>query len=130
MNDHPLTRRRFLECAAMTIALLPIDPAAAPGMASRSVRASQTRLTLFDGRFDRATEFAADLAAGGATRNINGDATEIVLWLTSARHRANEIQLRGITLESIPFCLAHHAPRAHVVMHRLDRDLIVWSFDA
>jgi hypothetical protein len=99
-------------------------------MASRSVRAAQTRLTLFDGRFDRATEFAADLAAGGATRNINGDATEIMLWLTLARHRANEIQLRGITLESIPFCLAQREPRTHVVMHRLDRDLFVWSFDA
>lgn len=138
MKDNPLSRRRFMECAALTVAL-PIHRIGAPRMsmatASSASRAqapalaasSPPTLTLFDPRFERASGMAAALAAGGSTRPVNGDATEILLWLSSARHSGAEILLQGVTLGSIPFCLSHHDPGAVHVTRRLDRDLFVWS---
>jgi hypothetical protein len=144
MKDNPLSRRRFMECAALTVAL-PIHRIGAPriSMATASsasqaqapARAAPARaasspptLTLFDPRFERARDMAAALAAGGMTRPVNGDATEIMLWLSATRHSGQEILLQGVTLGSIPFCLGHRDPGAVRVTRRLDRDLFVWSF--
>jgi hypothetical protein len=139
MKDNLLSRRRFMECAALTVAL-PIHRIGAPRMsmatawsaspaqAPASAASSPSTLTLFDPRFERARDMAAALAAGGMTRPVNGDATEIMLWLSSTRHSGQEILLQGVTLGSIPFCLGHRDPGAVRVTRRLDRDLFVWSF--
>jgi hypothetical protein len=123
MTGQVLDRRRFLHGVA-AIGVLPAIGYGAPQQGGFP----SACLTLYDERFAQARMIVSSLAAGGPTRNVDGDPTDVALLLTSARERGRTLDLRGITVESIPFCLAGHAPRGNLRIHRLDRDLFIWEF--
>jgi len=82
---------------------------------------------VFDRRFERATELASRAAGGRPLRAIAGDATELALWLQSRARLGRRACIRGVTTESVPFCLRQIAPRASLSIERIDHDLFSWA---
>ena len=117
-------RRRFIGSALSTaaaLALLKDSPVAdgVPGTAD---------LTFFDRRFARARELALELANGGTLRPVDGDPTEVAFWIQSYTSRGQpRRRIRGVTVESVPFCLKTLNPRSGLWLRRIDRDLFVWT---
>jgi hypothetical protein len=105
--------------------------AGALGMASvsrwphRSLGAGD--VIVFDRRFERAAGLATRMAGGRSLRAIAGDATELALWLQSRARLGRRACVRGVTTESVPFCLRQIAPRASLAIERIDHDLFSWA---
>jgi hypothetical protein len=83
-------------------------------------------MTVFDRRFDDAQRLALQLAHGGPLQSISGDATDLALWLQTQAVARTGACVRGVTPESVPFCLGQLVPRARVSIERIDRDLFAW----
>jgi hypothetical protein len=85
---------------------------------------------LFDPRFSAARRYAVEWAGPGAVQALQDDVSDLVLSLW-APHPQRRTALRGVTTESVPFCLRELAPRATrptVTQRRLDRDLFAWTW--
>ena len=115
-------RRQFI-----WLGLSGVGAVAAAGARGWGRELSPQGLTVFDRRFDDAQRLALQLAHGGPLQPIAGDATDLALWLQSQAAARTDLCVRGVTPESVPFCLAQIVPRARVSIGRVDRDLFAWT---
>jgi hypothetical protein len=53
--------------------------------------------------------------------------TDIALWFETRAARRSRTRIRGVTTESVSFCLRQFAPRAALSIQRIDRDLFSWA---
>jgi hypothetical protein len=85
---------------------------------------------LFDERFETAQRLAASWRAASVPIAVQGDIT--ALWSSELDRAVRErpLHLRGVTTESVHFCLrialGEHA-RLAAGVSRLDRNLLVWT---
>jgi hypothetical protein len=94
---------------------------------STPVPSEAADLTVFDQRFPQASTLAFRFADGGSTQPIAADVTDLALWLRSRAVRGRRTCVRGVTPESVPFCLRQMAPRVGMSIRRIDRDLFAWA---
>jgi hypothetical protein len=109
--------------AAGAVVLIESSGAVTPPMAC-AAKTGGPDLTFFDPRFARARVLALELAKGGELAPVSGDPTDLVMRLESL---AQAGPVRGVTVESVPFCLRQFHPRAVLKVHRVDRDLFAWE---
>ncbi len=123
----PISRRQFAQGAFGSAAALALVSAVEPLDAFAA--ASATEVVLFDPRFPAARSYAARWADAGALRAFEGDVSDLVLSLWDPGRRL-PTRLRGVTTESIPFCLRELTTRTGrpvLEQQRLDRDLFAWT---
>jgi hypothetical protein len=85
-------------------------------------------LTVFDRRFRHAHGLAKKFGDGhGRIQAIAGDATDLTLWFRSHAASGKRACVRGFTTETVPFCLSQMAPRARLMINRIDQDLFAWT---
>jgi hypothetical protein len=119
-----LNRRTFVRAALELGAIVATTPACCG-----TTRGRDDSPVLYDPRLPRSREAAR--AAFGAARHVAvaGDATQLVHDLAGAAQ--SEVRLlRGVTTDSVPFCLqtaAHAIGATHLRSLRLDRDLFIWQ---
>jgi hypothetical protein len=112
--------------ATIATALRPLSALAATGTSTGDVATP----VYFDLRFPAARAMAAQLAGGGAVTAISGDATELLFAASSGA--SQPVMLRGVTTESVPFCLSQavvKGKRPKLIQTRLDQDLFAWSLE-
>ena len=125
-----VSRRRFLGAAvdaatltALTGALRPLQAFAARGGGAP---------VLFDPRFPTARIAASRLAGVGELLAVSADPSDLLPALRGPQDRAQSWSLRGVTPESVPFCLeqllARHG-RPVLSVKRLDQDLFIWKLE-
>jgi hypothetical protein len=119
------SRRAFL-CASLEagaiLAAAPLWAEARSDLADAGV--------LFDPRWRRS--LIAARAAFGTSRYqpVGSDATQLATLLFTPG-RSQRILLRGVTTDSVPFCLEQcaRAGTARLRTDRLDRDLFIWRLE-
>jgi hypothetical protein len=128
-----MNRRTFITTARDTAALATIASALQPLSAFASNATSKRESAspvYFDPRFPAARAMAAQLAGGDAVTAVSGDATELLIATCSSASQS--IRLRGVTTESVPFCLSQIAINGHrpqLSQTRLDQDLFAWTLE-
>jgi hypothetical protein len=118
------SRRRFVRDAAGTALL-----AALVAGTGRPAAAEPPAGTVFyDPRF-AISKAAASRLGRGPLQAIGGDPTELLLQVAARGPGATQ-RLRGVTTESVPFCLAALMPGSKLTQRRIDRDLFVWTLES
>ena len=119
------SRRDFI-CASLEAGVI---LAAAPVWARSSSDGADAGV-LFDPRLPRSLIAARAAFRASRYQPVGGDATQLATALFT-QAGPGHIVLRGVTTDSIPFCLEQCARlgTAQLRMDRLDRDLFIWRLE-
>ena len=123
-----LSRRRFVGTALEATALVAAAGVIKPLTALTGE--PESGVVLYDPRFTAAKALATELGRGSRLAEVAGDPTDLVLALAAREKGVSLPCVRGVTTESVPFCLLALMPGAKLTQRRHDRDLFVWTLEA
>lgn len=122
-----MKRRQFIQAAAASLVVSntfgPLDARAAGATVPED-------FFFVDERFAKARRLAARLSTSGLVTPVLGDVTDVWVNGLSKVAAGQSLTIRGITIESFPFCLEtlmRDRAKTALEMTRLDRDLHLWT---
>ena len=131
-----MNRRQFLGTALDATAIAAVAAALQPLAAVAANAAAEP--VFFDPRFPAARALAEQLAGGSELLPVSGDPLDLLERHVTAGNAISSSTasgsrfLRGVTPESVPFCLSqisHGGQRPTLTLTRIDQDLFSWQLE-
>jgi hypothetical protein len=126
-----MSRRKFLGTTLDATLLATVATALQP-LCALAGNAPAGSPVFFDPRFAAARVAAAHLAGSDTLLPVAADPTDMLAAALRTASTTDRPRLRGVTPESIPFCLSQltvRGERPTLSLHRIDQDLFAWQLD-